>query len=98
MKAAFRIGLSLKEYNYITPHELNLHIQAYNERLRHESKEQLTQAYLTAYWGRVKRMPDLKKILGGEEPKTQTAEQMLREVRKLNALFGGTEKKVEQDD
>lgn len=98
MQAAFRIGLSLHDYNYITPHELNLHIQAYNERLRHDSKEQLTQAYLTAYWGRVKRMPDLKKILGNEKPKNQTAEQMLHVVRKLNAMFGGTEKKVEQDD
>lgn len=98
MKAALRIGLSLAEYNEITPYELNLHIQFYNERMSLDNKERLTAAYMTAYWGRVKRMPDLKKILGEDQQKNQSAEQMLAVVRKLNAAFGGTEKQVSEDD
>lgn len=95
MKAAFRIGLSLAEYNEITPYELNLYIQSYNERMSLEHKERLSAAYLTAYWGRVKKMPDLKKILGEDKPKDQSAEQMLAVVRQLNAAFGGKEVKQE---
>jgi hypothetical protein len=82
--------VSLAEYNDMTPYELNIHIQAYNERLQREEKEGLTLAYLTAYWGRVKKMPDLKKILGQEQKtRAQTPEQMLKTVQALNAAFGG---------
>lgn len=84
--------MSISEYNEITPHELNLCIQAYNERMTIEGKERLTIAYLTAAWGRVKKMPDLKKILGEEKrKKLQTPEQMLKVVQQLNAAFGGRE-------
>lgn len=85
------MGLSLAEYNEITPHELNLHIEAFNEIRTQEHKEQLSMAYMTAYWGRVKRMPDLKKILNDDKSKQQSAEQMLKVVRSLNAAFGGSE-------
>lgn len=88
--------MSITEYNEITPHELNLCIQAYNERMTLEGKERLTMAYLTAAWGRVKKMPDLKKIIGDDKPKRQqTPEQMLKVVQQLNAAFGGKEVKRE---
>ncbi|GJM84330.1 hypothetical protein HMSSN139_68260 [Paenibacillus sp. HMSSN-139] len=83
----------------MTPYELNLHIQAYNERLQREEKEGLTIAYLTAYWGRVKKMPDLKKILGQErKTRAQTPEQMLRTVQALNAAMGGKVVKKPTED
>lgn len=89
MKAALRIGLSIMEYNELTPHELNLHIQAYNEQLRHQSKEGMMVAYLTAAWSRAKKMPSWEKIFGQEIDKTQTPEQMLNAVKLLNTKLGG---------
>lgn len=86
----------------MTPHELNLHVQAYKERLQREDKERLTLAYLTAYFGRVKKMPDLKKLLGYEQTaskkKEQTPEQMLRTVQALNAAMGGKVVKKPTED
>ncbi|MEK5415064.1 hypothetical protein [Paenibacillus sp. FSL L8-0708] len=75
----------------MTPHELNLFIQAYNVRMNAESDERMTLAYLNAFWHRAKKMPDLKKLLQKEKKKIkpQTPEQMLEEVKKLNAAFGG---------
>lgn len=94
-----RIGVSLAEYNDMTPYELNLHIQAYNERLQREEKEGLTLAYLTAYWGRVRKMPSLKSLLNETEtqvPKAiKTDDQLLRVVKQLNAAMGGKEVKRE---
>lgn len=88
-----RIGLSISEYNEITPHELNLHVQAYNERMEYEHKERLTMAYLTAGWSRAKRMPDLNKLLGFSHQANdhQTDEQLLKTIRQLNAAMGGKE-------
>lgn len=85
--------MSLSEYDELTPHELNLHIQAYNERLTRESKERITAAYLVAGWSRVKKLPDLKKILGEDRRSEQTEKQMLNTVKMLNAAFGGVVKK-----
>lgn len=91
-----RVGVAVTEYNELTPHELNLHIQIYNERMTLEGKERLTTAYLTAAWSRVKKLPDLKKILGEDKAKkNQTPEQMLKVIRQLNAAFGGKEVKRE---
>lgn len=96
MKAGFAVGLSLSEYNDMTPHELNLFIKGYNDRLIQDNKEGLTLAYLTAAWGRTKKLPDLKKILKEDKPnKQQTAEEMLNIVKQLNATFGGKEVKRE---
>ena len=86
----------MSEYNVMTPHELNLHVEAYTERMTFEGKERITQAYLTAGWGRVKKMPDLKKLLGQDKSKKQqTPEQMLKVVQQLNAAFGGKEVRKE---
>jgi len=77
----------------MTPHELNLHIHAYNERAKAEDREGITLAYLTAYWSRIKKMPDLKKLVAEEKPKktkNQTPEQMLQVIKNLNAALGGT--------
>ncbi|MCV4233304.1 hypothetical protein OHJ21_19155 [Virgibacillus sp. LDC1] len=86
--------MSLTEYNDMTPHELNLFIKAYNDRMVRDHKERITMAYLTAAWGRTKKLPDLKKILKEDKPKKQqSAEDMLSIVKQLNAAFGGKEVK-----
>lgn len=78
----------------MTPHELSIHIEEYLEREKYMQKERITAAYLGALWERVKKMPDLQKILENEpkeeKSKEQTATDMLAEVTRLNATFGGT--------
>jgi hypothetical protein len=78
----------------MTPHELNLCIHAFNEDQRIQNEEILTLAYLGAYWHRVEKLPSLKQVLG-QEPvkKNMTDEEMLKRVKILNAMFGGTIKK-----
>lgn len=47
--------------------------------------------YLGAYWQRVKKMPNIKEILGKKEPKKKmTDEEMLKQVKQLNEIFGGS--------
>lgn len=90
MKTAIRIGISIKDYEDMTPHELNLSVWGYNERMKLENKNNLTLAYLIAGWSKAKRMPSLKKILGEEDkPKVQSDKDMLAKVMALNAAFGG---------
>lgn len=74
----------------MTPHELNLHIQEYNRRLQQDSEEGLILAYLTAYWQRVKRMPDLKGILNKiKKQEPMSDEQLLAQIKAINAQMGG---------
>ncbi|WP_019534208.1 hypothetical protein [Paenibacillus ginsengihumi] len=73
--------MSVAEYNEITPHELMLAVEAYNDRRQQEREQMLTQAYLTAAWQRTRKLPKLKKVLEDSRPraaaKVQTPEQML---------------------
>lgn len=74
----------------MTPHELNLYIQDFNEKQIEKSEEKLILTYLGAAWQRAKKMPNLKQILGKELPKKKmTPKEMLAQVRKLNAQLGG---------
>jgi hypothetical protein len=84
------VGVRIAEYNEITPAELNMYIDAYNKQMQRDSEQQLTSAYMAAYWQRVKRMPSLKDVLKkGNQRTAQSPEQMLAEVQKLNAALGG---------
>lgn len=73
----------------MTPHELNLRIQLHNEKMRQDSEERLTLAYLIAAWHplRTRRLPNLKSLLRNRIP--QTPEQMLAIVKAMNAAIGG---------
>jgi len=80
-------GISLSEFGRMTPHELMLRVEAYNENMAIQYRQMLTQAYLTAYWHRVKRMPQLKKVLDEvkvRRQKQQTPEEMFAIVKSLN--------------
>lgn len=93
MRAAIRIGIPIRDYEEMTPRELNLHIQEYNLRTQRESEDGLALAYLTAYWHRVKRMPGLKEILNSIKPqKPLTDEELLAQIKALNAALGGNTK------
>jgi len=84
------VGIPLETYNEMTPHELNLHIQVYNETTREKGEEELIIAYLTAYWNRVKRMPNLRNILSTIRPREEMSdEQLLAQIKAMNAAMGG---------
>jgi len=77
----------------MTPYELNLRILEHAKIKESETKNGIFLAYMTAYLHRVEKMPPLKKLIGENKPKTKqmTDEQLLAQVRALNAQFGGKE-------
>lgn len=91
LEIAAMIGLDPLTFWQITPGELSIMIDAYNQKRKNDQEEKIVIAYLGAYWQRVKKMPSLKEILGKEEKKKkQTADEMLAEIKRLNAAMGGT--------
>jgi len=102
MKLAASIGITVSEFWEMTPYELNVYAKAYFEKQKNEFKEKITLAYWNAKWtiqwlGKKKDHPKpLEEILkeidknnSGKEKKIMTPEQMLVQVKVLNALFGG---------
>jgi hypothetical protein len=96
------LGVSISEYDEMTPWQLNIKMQAYEEIKRIEAEEyhaklnndyelSIMQAWITANWARSKRMPNLDKVLNQNKPKQKemTDEQMLNQIKALNAMFGG---------
>jgi hypothetical protein len=69
----------------------NIEAEEYQIKLKNQYDLSITQAWLTANWHRAKRMPNLDKVLNQskEKPKEMTDEQMLNQVKALNAMFGG---------
>lgn len=60
----------------MTPHELRLAVDAYQDQIAHEREQAVVQAYYTAVWARwVKKPPRLKQILEKIRPKK---EQMMK--------------------
>jgi hypothetical protein len=91
-KAAIHVGISNQEYDEMTPYQLNLYIEDYNARKKVDTEEKLALAWLSAYWQRAKRMPSFSKVLKDlhEEPKHEmTPEEILAQVKSLNAALGG---------
>lgn len=72
----------------MTPYQLNLHINAYSDRIKEEQKQQITVAYLTAALSRVKKMPKLDELIN-EPKKKMTDEEMFEEIKKINIQMGG---------
>lgn len=93
LRAAIRAGISISEYDEMTPYQLSLYIEEYNEKQKTEAKEKLILTYLNAAWVRTKRMPNLKRLLNQidhAQLKPMTAEQILERVKQINAALGGT--------
>lgn len=77
----------------MTPHELNLCIEVYNERSIVERNERTTLFYMAAFGDRIKRPPSLDKMLV-KLPTTkrmQSDDEMLAMVKRMNARLGGEE-------
>jgi len=103
MKTAAFIGIPLSEFYKMTPKEFYVYVDGFNRRkeievedykikFELEQKALIHQAYLISRWVWTKNLP-IEKILEdmgtGKEKKVMTDEQMLAQVKVLNALFGG---------
>ena len=89
MELAALIDMSITEFWEITPHELNIRAKGYAKRQEQQQKLTIYQAYLFSRWVWAKKI-DIKKYLGENKPKRRmTDEEMLAQVRALNAIFGG---------
>lgn len=84
-----RCGVSIAEYEEITPRELTFIIEMHQTKRQQDRTDMITQAYLTAAWQRAKKMPSLKKALEITKPKetnrAQTPEEMLAIAKRMHA-------------
>lgn len=92
MKTAILIGLSIGEFDEITPYELMIYIEAHQEKEEIRLQEVVTLVWLGEHYHRLKRLPalkgELKKLLKSEDPMSD--DEMLEMVKTLNVQFGGT--------
>jgi hypothetical protein len=89
------MGLSIQEYNEMTPYELNLHAEIFEEKQKFDQEERLTLVWMGEHFHRVEKLPALKEVLGKkEEKKEMSSEEMLANVMQLNSAMGGTVKKA----
>ena len=82
------------EFWELTPYEFKLKVEAYQDRIKDEYEEKMAvaynQAYWTALWMNGKKPDVLDKILGHKkEPKQMTSDDLLAQVKALNAALGG---------
>jgi hypothetical protein len=77
----------------MTPYELALSVEAYQELKEADLKERLSLVWLGEYYHRVKKMPSLKSELNkvaAEKKRHMSNDEMLETVKKLNKHFGGS--------
>lgn len=90
--SAIQLGLSIFEYDEMTPYELMLFAEVHAERTELEHEEKLVLVWLGEYYHRVKKLPSLKEVLGKKNvtKKPQMSDdQMFKAVQILNQKFGG---------
>jgi hypothetical protein len=79
----------------MTPYELKLHAEIFEEKQRFDQEERLSLVWMGEHFHRVEKLPTLNEILGKkEETKEMTAEEMLANVMQLNSALDGTVKKA----
>lgn len=94
------MGITLEEYNEMTPRELNLIINEKVEMMRREEEEKITIAFITAWFSRVEKLGPrlLKEILEKSKPKEPLSdEQLLTQIKAINAAIGGEIKRKTEE-
>lgn len=97
MKLAAKIELPFSEFWEMTPYELNLKAGVYFEKQKNQFKEKLSLEYYNSMWtiqwlGKKSQHPrPLNEILDNlyKENKVMTDDEMLKQVKILNKMFGG---------
>jgi hypothetical protein len=97
---AFKLGISLSEYNDMTPHDLFIKNRAFIELEKYEAEKLFVklkqeqdlltyQAFFISRWVWEKKV-DINKFLNyGKTQKEMTPDEMLKAVMNLNKDFGG---------
>lgn len=80
----------------MTPHELNLHSEIFEEKQKFKQEEKLSLVWMGEHFHRREKLPTINEVLGKEEekPKEMTADEMLQKVMQLNSALDGTVKKA----
>lgn len=87
---AIEVGLSLSDFDRITPFELSVMVDIYNRKMQLRHEELITQSYLSAYYNRIKKMPSLKEVLNKkDQKKNDDGNSALDEIKRINAALGG---------
>lgn len=102
MKLAALVGISISEFWEMTPYELNLYAETYFEKQKQDYKDKISLEYYNAMWtiqwlgNKLQHPRPLKEILDDmyKEKKIMTDEEMLEQVKMLNAIFGGELKEI----
>jgi hypothetical protein len=79
-------------YEEMTPYELSVYAEVFQEKKATELEEQLTLVWLGEYYHRLKKLPSLKELLSKVKEKEDTKmsdDEMLRVVTMLNKQFKG---------
>ncbi len=62
-----QVGLSLFEYDYFTPRQLELKVRAYKRNMKVRKEESIYNAWLTAKLSNSKKIPELSKLMPKEK-------------------------------
>jgi hypothetical protein len=74
----------------MTPYELNIHAEIFEEKQKFEQDERLTLVWMGEYFHRVEKLPTLKEVLGKkEESKEMSADEMLANVMRIHSALDG---------
>lgn len=90
MRTALKIGISHGEFWELTPFELTLSVEDYQEKRQEKLENDLTKCWLSAFYRRVKDLNPLQSELSKIKPKKDmTDDEMLSQVKILNSLYEG---------
>lgn len=93
-KIARQVGISLAEFDEMTPRELNMCIEVFSKNVTSKAEEKLHLEWVNAYWQRVDILKPFHEMIGKpKEEKEMSDIDMLVNVEQLNALFGGSVEK-----
>lgn len=89
MKVALRIGISIRDYEDMTPHELNLSIEAYSFMREQSFNEKAMFTYIGAKLPLYKKFPTYDEVFGekakkkNRKKKTQSPDEMLKFIQDM---------------
>jgi hypothetical protein len=90
-----RLGFTPEQFYEMTPFELACYTDAYNSKQDELRQQLILQSYMTAALARAEKMPSLKSLLDAKDNESEkqelTNDELLDEIRRMNAAMGGVE-------
>lgn len=94
--AAARIGLTIEQFENMTPREFWVYAQIHNQSMEFEQERRQREIYASALlisnfvWAKGSK-PAYEKVFVKNQEEEMTDDQMMKEVEKLNAKLGGVD-------